>query len=184
MPARSLMVPRSMRSEGDEGRSFIACTRLWPPARYRPSLFWPASPSASLVLVGRWYWNACIANLLLWVLAGLVHGAPHVLRGGGHGDVFDAEGVGDCVHHGGRRADRAGFAAAFDAERIVRAGRLARVDLEQRHVGRARDAVIRQRPAYQLPVLVVGAVLGECLADALREAAVHLPFDDHRVDHL
>ena len=31
---------------------------------------------------------------------------------------------------------------------------------------------------------VVAAAFGERLADALRQAAVHLAFDDHRVDHL
>src|SRR5438067_2747893 len=127
MPASSRMVPRSMRSEGEERRSFIACTRLWPPARNLPSPFCPASAIASLLLVGRWYWNACMVFLL-----SSMHGAPHVLRGGGHGNIFYAERVGDRVHHRGRRADGAGFAAAFHAQRIVRAGRLARVYLEQR----------------------------------------------------
>src|SRR5690242_14271316 len=176
MPLSSLRVPRSIRSVGEERRSFIACTRLWPPARYLPSGFFPASATASLLLPGRWYSNACMAFLL--------EVFPHGVRRRRHRQVLDAERVGDRVDHRGGGADRAGLAAALHAERVVRAGRLARVDLELRHVVRARDRVVGEGAREQLPGRVVRAVLGERLADALGEPAVHLALDDHRVDDL
>src|SRR5688572_657883 len=162
MPASSLMVPRSIRSLGAERRSFIACTRLCPPARYLPSVFCPARATASLVEDGRWYSNARMAFLLEMF--------PHCLRRGRHRHVLDAERVGDRVHHRRRRADRAGLAAALHAERVVRARGLARVDLEHGHVARARQAIVHHRAGEQLAARrVVAAGLGERLADALRD---------------
>src|SRR5688500_11143208 len=126
---RSPMAARSMRSLGDERRSFIACTRLCPPARKRPSVFCVPSARASFRLDGRWYSNACMAFLLG---SFFLKGAPHGLGGGRHGDILDPERIGDRVDHRGRSADRARLAAAFHAERVVRARRLARIDAEGR----------------------------------------------------
>src|SRR5690606_41318032 len=64
------------------------------------------------------------------------------------------------------------LAAAFHAERVVRARGLARVDVERGQVVRPRDGVIHERPGDELARLVVAAVLGERLADALGEPAV------------
>ena len=47
----------------------------------------------------------------------------------------------------------------------------------------ARHAVVHQRAGDELAVLVVDRALEQRLADALRDAAVHLALDDHRVDH-
>ncbi len=66
----------------------------------------------------------------------------------------------------------------------MRAGRFARVDLEIRQVGGARDAVVHERAGRELARGVVLAAFGERLADALREAAMHLAVDDHRIDDL
>src|SRR5437879_1318412 len=137
---RSPIALRSIRSVGDDRRSFIACTRLWPPARYLPSSFFTTRATASFTFEGRGESKACIAVLLGW----LVHGAPHGLRRGGHREVLHAEGVGDRVHHRRRRADRARLAASLHAERVVRAGRLAGVELEKRHVACARDGVVAE----------------------------------------
>src|SRR5262245_26690073 len=126
MPERSRVKFRSTRSDGEERRSFIACTRLWPPARYFASSFLPIAETASFESFARWYWNACI----VFLLGGFLQRAPHGLRGGGHRQVLHAERVGDGVHQRGGRADGAGLAAALHAERVVRARRLARVDLE------------------------------------------------------
>src|SRR5918992_3736498 len=153
--ARSLMKLRSMRSLGEESRSFIAWTRLCPPARYFPSSFFEPSAIASFVLEGRWYSNACMAFLL--------NGFPNRLRRRRHRHVLHAKGVGDRVHHRRGSADGARLAAAFDAERVVRARRLARVDLELRHVARARDAVVHERAGDELAGGLVAAALGECL---------------------
>ena len=50
-----------------------------------------------------------------------------------------------------------------------------------RHVG-ARQRVVEHRPGQQLTGIVVDRLFPERLADALHDAAVHLPLDDHRVD--
>ena len=41
-----------------------------------------------------------------------------------------------------------------------------------------------KRAGQQVAVLVVDRLLAERLRDALRDAAVHLAVDDHRVDHV
>ena len=87
------------------------------------------------------------------------------------------------VDHRRRRADRAGLAAALGAQRVVGAGRADGVELEVRQVVGPRHGVVHEgagRAAGRF--LVVHAVLHQRLADALRDAAVHLALDDHRVD--
>ena len=57
------------------------------------------------------------------------------------------------------------------------------LDLEDRQVVGARHRVVHERAGQQLArCLVVDAALEHRLADALREAAVHLALDDHRID--
>ena len=93
-----------------------------------------------------------------------------------------ADRVGDGVDDGGGRSDRAGFAAALDAERVRRAGRHRRADVEGRQVVGARHAVVHVARRDELPVLVVDGAFEQRLADTLRDAAMHLALDDHRVD--
>ena len=50
------------------------------------------------------------------------------------------------------------------------------------HLGRVGHQEVHERGVEQLAVLVVGHPLVERAADALRDAAVHLALDDHRVD--
>ena len=50
------------------------------------------------------------------------------------------------------------------------------------HLGDVRHQEVHERRVEQLPVLVVGHPLVERAADALRDAAVDLALDDHRVD--
>src|SRR5262245_66661474 len=45
-----------------------------------------------------------------------------------------------------------------------------------------RHAIVHQRPCHELTILVVDGALKQRLPDALRDAAVYLPFDDHRID--
>ena len=56
------------------------------------------------------------------------------------------------------------------------------VDLERRQVIGARHAVVHERAGHELAVLVVDRAFEQRLADALRDAAVHLALDDHRID--
>src|SRR6266571_3954489 len=153
IPESSLIKFKSIKSEGDDSRSFIACTRLCPPARYLASDLFLINETASFELAGRWYSNACMAFLLELL--------PHGVRRRWHRYVLHAERVGDRVHHRRRRADGAGLAAALHAERVVRAGRLARVDFEHGDVARARDAVVGEGAGEQLAGVVVPAALGE-----------------------
>src|SRR6185436_2019449 len=140
MPARSLMAPRSMMSEGEDRRSFIAWTSDWPPASSLASPL--ASAAASFTLEGRWYLNACMAISSGCFL--VFQSRPHRLRRRGHRHVLDPERIGDRIHERGRRADRTGFAATLHAERVVGAGRDASIHLERGYVGRARDAVVHE----------------------------------------
>ena len=52
----------------------------------------------------------------------------------------------------------------------------------RRHLRRVGHQEVHERGVEQLAVLVVGHPLVERAADALRDAAVHLALDDHRVD--
>ena len=56
------------------------------------------------------------------------------------------------------------------------------VELKVRQLFGVRNRVIHQRPGEQLPAFIVDDFLEKCLRQTLRDAAVHLTFDDHRVD--
>ena len=56
------------------------------------------------------------------------------------------------------------------------------VDLERGQIVRARHAVIHERAGDELAILVVDRAFEQRLADALRDAAMHLALDDHRID--
>ena len=128
--------------EGEARRSFIACTSVWPPASSLASPF--ASAAASFTLDGRWYLNACMSCLLTRLFCSCA--APDASAAWrASARSLHAERIGDRVHQRGGRADRAGLAAALHAERVVRARRLARVDLERRQVVGARHAVVHER---------------------------------------
>ena len=109
--------------------------------------------------------------------------AHTVVRRGRHGELFGADRIGDGVDDGGRRGDGAGLAAAFDAERIGRAFGHRGVDLQRRQIVGARHGVVHERAGDELAVLVVDRAFAQRLADALRDAAMHLALDDHRIDH-
>ena len=56
-------------------------------------------------------------------------------------------------------------------------------DPHRRNLRRARHHVVAERGGERLADLVVGDFLVERGADALRDAALHLAVDDHRIDH-
>ena len=120
--------------------------------------------------------------LLRASVAAFLQRRPHRLRGRRHGEILAADRVGDGVDDRRRRRDRAGLAAALDAERIATGIGRGRVDLERRQVVGARHAVVHERAGHELAVLVVDRALQQRLADALGDAAVDLALDDHRID--
>ena len=79
-------------------------------------------------------------------------------------------------------AGAAGFAAALGAQRIGFGRRGMIADHHRRNVFGARQRVIHERSGDRLAALVVADFLHQRLADALRDAAMQLAFDDHRVD--
>src|SRR5215831_7512608 len=181
MPERPLMVPRSTTVEGLDSRNFIVATRLCPPASSLASESLAMIFAASSTDFAFWYSN----EYMFFSLGSLLACAPDPLRRRGHFEVPRAERVGERVHHRGGSADGAGLAAALHAQRVVRARRLLGADLEGRDVVGARHSVVHVGPGHELARLaVVMAALGQRLADALGEPAVHLAFDDHRVDDL
>ena len=109
-------------------------------------------------------------------------GAPDGLGRRRHRDVLMAERVGERVDHRGRRSDRARFAATLEAERIGRARRGDGRDIVRRQIVGARHGVVHEARGDELPVRVVSRAFQQRLTDALRDSAMHLPLDDHRVD--
>ena len=95
-----------------------------------------------------------------------------------------AQCIGHRVHHGGRRGDGAGLAAALHAERVGEARYHGEVPGEERQIVGARQRVVHERAGQQLPArLVVDRVLGERLADPLRDGAVALALHQERVEN-
>src|ERR1700731_5132518 len=111
--------------------------------------------------------------------------APHFLGGCGG---FDERQTGPRqsivyrVHYGRDRAERAGLAHAFDAERVaVGQGRVVG-ELERAEIAGARHCVILERAGEQLAArLVVDEVLHQRLTDALDDPAVDLSLAEQRV---
>src|SRR3989442_5712035 len=182
MPFSSAMPDKSTTVPGFARRSFIAPTRLCPPASALPLLLLSAA-AASATLFARWYSNA---YMFVSSMLRRLNRVPHPMRRRRHVDVFNAgrsQSIMDGIHQRRRSADRSGFAATLGPERIVRARRDLRRDLEGRQVGGARHRVVHVAAGQKLAgLLVVHAALEQRLADALRQSAVHLAFDDHRID--
>ena len=92
------------------------------------------------------------------------------------------ERVKDGIDHRRQGAGDACLAATLDAQRV--GGRRHRMiaDRDRRDRLRARHRVVHERSADQLARAVVEGRLHQRLADALRDAAVHLAARQHRVD--
>src|SRR2546430_1228282 len=97
---------------------------------------------------------------------------------GGHDGMRALRGAGN----GGR--DGAAHAEPLHAERVAGGGELEVDRLDQRQVAGDRHRVVHQATRQQLAIGVVGHVLEECAAHALRDAAVHLAVHDDRIDDL
>src|SRR6185503_14032771 len=88
----------------------------------------------------------------------------------------------DRIGNGRRRRDGAALAQAFDAQRVARRWELEMYRLDQREIVRLGHRVVHQRARQELARLVINHLLEEGAADTLRDAAVHLPLDDDRID--
>src|SRR5690348_11041400 len=131
MPERPETLRRSTRCFGWASRSFMAGSRLCPPASSLASSLWrPSRSSASFNVPGVWYsnWAGYMSASPLLLRFGGLGGLPDPLRRQRHGvDVVHAEprqGVHHRVDHRRRRGDGAGLARALHAERIDRRGGL------------------------------------------------------------
>src|SRR5262245_23592637 len=185
MPRSSGSCDRSTSVPGCARRSFIAATRLWPPASALPPLCANAV-AASVSDFGRTSSKAYMVDSSLRACG--VNGLPNAMWRRGHIEMADAnlgQRIHDGVHHGGWRADSTRFAAALRAEWVVRAGSDGLRDLERRQIVSARHGVVHVTAREQLSALaVVDAVLEQRLSDALRDSTVDLSLDDHRIDHV
>src|SRR4029079_11017150 len=176
---------KSMSAEGCASRCFITGRSECPPARSFASGVRARRPAACRTVVGRWKVKLYISNLLQ--LRGLARlsifeRCPNRLCGCRHDEILTADRVSDGIDHGGRCRNRSGLSAPFDAKRIRRRLRFSKANLERGQVVRMRHAIIHQRPGHELTVFIVHRALQQSLPDALRDAAMHLPFDNHWID--
>src|SRR6218665_1576398 len=126
----------------------------------------------------------CSSGFGAWI--GLLDGLPYAVGRCRHIEVAHAQRaqrVEYGVDHRRRRAYGPGLAATLGAQRAVRAGRAYMAQFEIGEVVRARHRVVHEAAGEQLAGLaVVDAVFHQRLPYALRHPAMHLAFDDHRVD--
>ncbi len=100
------------------------------------------------MLIGRELFEETASFFFLFFCWSPLTGAPDLLRGDRHVDRRHAErrqGVEDGADQRRRAGDGAGFAAAFDAQGIVLAGRGRGFDPHRRQVVGARQGVVHQR---------------------------------------
>ena len=81
-----------------------------------------------------------------------------------------------------RRSDGAGLAAAFDTERIRRTSRPAQSDGIEGQITGARHRIIHEACGHELTIGGVDCPFVQCLPDALRNATMDLPLDNHWID--
>src|SRR6516162_2728478 len=112
--------------------------------------------------------------------------APDGFRPDRQGDIAYAkmpQCIDDRIADCGGRADRSALACPFDAEWIARRGAREKGGAKGRNIGRPRHAVIEKARGQELPGdAVVDDMFRKRLADALRQTAVHLSLDNHRID--
>src|SRR5581483_8166032 len=88
----------------------------------------------------------------------------------------------DGVPHRAHRSGGSGFADALRTDRVA-GGRGDRVvGAERGQVGRRRHRVVQQGRGQRVAAVVVAHLLEQDLRDPLREATVHLPGREKRVD--
>src|SRR5262249_35315549 len=116
---------------------------------------------------------------------GTLDRAPDLFRRQRHVDLLDAvisERVEHRVDDNGEAAGAAGFAAALGAQRIRSRGRGMIADRDWWDGLRPRPCVVPERTGERLAGIVVIDLFDQRLADALRDAAMQLTGDDHRID--
>ena len=93
--------------------------------------------------------------------------------------------VDHCIDHRRGRANRPSLAAAFHAQRVVRTGRLTgMIDRIAWQIVGAWHCVIHEGSGLQLAIFVISRAFQQRLSNALRQSAMHLALDDHRVDDI
>src|SRR5215471_15788480 len=122
--------------------------------------------------------------LRAWRLA--VYGAPYALRRCRHFHVAYAkfaERIHDRVYGDGECRRRPTFAGRTNAERMGRGWYFTDAGVEERKHIRSRHCVVHERARQKLPGPgIIKALFDQCLSDTLRDAAMSLTVDDHRVD--
>ena len=115
-----------------------------------------------------------------------MNGAPDALGGGRHFDVGHAkfgERVDNRIDDDAECRGRPAFAGRADPERVGRGRNFAELGREKRQPVGARQRVIQQRAGQQLTgVAIVDAILAQCLAEPVGNAAMDLAMHDQRID--
>ena len=97
-------------------------------------------------------------------------------------DAERAERVVDCIDDGRRCADGAALAEALGLGHRGRRQGLAVMDVDRRHLARRRHDVVGECRGEDVAGVVVDDLFQQRIAEPLRDAAVNLAVDDHRVD--
>src|ERR1700682_1013718 len=118
--------------------------------------------------------------------SGIVDRLPDLQRRERHIEMSHAEGR-ECVHDsaddGWWRTETPGLPRTLGAERVGwRRRGLVDLEREARHVVGTRQRIVHQRGRQELASIVIDNGFTESLGNALGNAAVELPMDDHWMD--
>src|SRR6266550_727521 len=97
--------------------------------------------------------------------------------------AFQIECVFDRLREQRSARNGARFTGALDAKRIERRLCHGVPELHARHLEGGRQQIVCQRGIEQLPLIVEHQFLIERIADPLRDAAMNLARQNHRIDH-
>src|SRR5215469_8734497 len=90
--------------------------------------------------------------------------------------------IGNRVEYCRWRTDRAALADTLGASDARLGQRFQMMDFDPRDFGRCWHGIVGERAGQYVSTVVINYLFIERVGDSLRDAAMDLPFDDHRID--